>query len=88
MSDKTRQNKASGDRLGSQRRRDGVVPDLKGGTAVDNPPFASVRIGEEGLGRERPKQENIFATKNMKTTRNVINIKENQPADAIFEVQS
>ena len=59
MSDKTRQNKASGDRQIRQHRRGGVVPDLKGGTAVDNPPFASVRIGEEGLGRETESGEHL-----------------------------
>ncbi len=37
---------------------------------------------------ERRNQQNIDTPKNGKTTRNVINIKENQPVDAIFEVQS
>ncbi len=31
--------------------------------------------------------QNLRASKNMKTARNVINIKENQPADTIFEAQ-
>ena len=54
---------------------------------LDNPPFASVRIGEEGLGRETESGEHLCNKKRIDNP-NVINIKENQPVDAIFEVQS
>ena len=42
---------------GPTSKREGVIPLPY--PAVDNPPFASVRIGEEGLGRETESGEHL-----------------------------